>query len=119
MKARLLKAPFFLHPSSLIPHPCSSSLFPCGRSALRLSAICCKLARILLADACSLAAQFAQIVELGTTHAATLDQINVVNNRRMKRKDSLDADAETGLPDSDRLTRAAVLARNHDAFKYL
>ena len=45
------------------------------------------------------------------------DEIDVIDDRGVQRKDSLDADAETGLAYGDRLACAAVLTRNHDTFK--
>src|SRR4051812_21266307 len=101
-------------PSSLIPPP--SSLFSRCRCALRVGS---QLARIFLADAGGLATQPAQIVELGATDATALDHINVVNDGRVQREDSLDTDAEAGLAHGDGLARPTVLARDDDALERL
>jgi hypothetical protein len=61
----------------------------------------------------------AQVVKLGATHAPALDHVYVVNDGRVKRKDSLDAYAEAGLSDGDGLARSAVLARYDDALEDL
>src|SRR5689334_1301406 len=76
-------------------------------------------AGITLANACGFAAQSAQIVELGAANAASFHEIDMIDDGRVQRKDSFHADAETGFANGDRLTRAAVLARNHDAFESL
>src|SRR3954471_17063308 len=100
--------------SSLIPHP--SSLLSCCRRALRVG---CQLARILLTDARSLAAQPAQVIELGATHASALDHVYVINDGRMQREDSLNTNAEAGLAHSDGLARATMFARDDDALECL
>src|ERR1043165_1140853 len=74
---------------------------------------------ITLANACGFAAESAQIVKLGTANAAAFDQIDVIDDGRVQRKNSFDTDSEAGLAHRDGLTRTAVLARNHDAFESL
>jgi hypothetical protein len=43
----------------------------------------------------------------------------VIDNRRVQRKNSFDANAEAGLSNGDRFARAAVLAGDADTFKCL
>ena len=93
----------------------SARLFICatGRLGRRM------LASIALTDAGRLAAQSAQEVELGATDAAVLDDIDMIDDCRMKRKDALNPNAKRRLAYGDRLTDAFAAARDHDAFKGL
>src|SRR5436190_5177849 len=77
------------------------------------------LTRITLADTRSLTAQVTQVIELGATNATFLHHVDVIDNRRVQRKDSLNAHTEAGLADGNRLARAAVLASYADALKCL
>jgi hypothetical protein len=43
----------------------------------------------------------------------------MVDDRRVQRENSFDADAETGFSHCNRFARAAMFARNHDAFESL
>src|SRR5262245_31191679 len=77
------------------------------------------LASVALTDARRFAAQGAQEIKFGAADAAMLDDVNVIDNCRMERKDALDADAERGLAHSDRLTDALAAARDHDSLEGL
>src|SRR3954447_1094209 len=57
----------------------------------------------LLLDLGLLAAQLAQIVELGTTDVAARDELDVVDDRRVHRERALDPDAEAHLADGEGL----------------
>jgi hypothetical protein len=50
---------------------------------------------------------------------AFLHDIDMIDDRRMQRKDPLNADAETRLAHGDGFADAAVLAGNADAFECL
>src|SRR5262245_19312879 len=76
-------------------------------------------ARVALANACGLAPQTTEVIELGSPDPTALDQIDVVDDGGVQWKDSFDADAETRLSHSNRFARAAVFPGNHDAFKSL
>src|SRR5438132_3924118 len=104
-------------PSSLIPPP--SSLLSRRRCALRLTAIGVELARVLLTDARSLAAQPAQVIELGATNTTALDHVYVINDGRVQGEDSLNPDAEAGLAHGNGLARAAMLAGNNNTLERL
>src|SRR6185503_5746962 len=75
--------------------------------------------RIALADTGGLTSQTTQVIELGPAYAAALDQVDVIDDRRVQRKNSLDADAEARFSDGDRFARATVLASDHDTFECL
>src|SRR5262249_26105403 len=76
-------------------------------------------ARVALANACRFTTQSAQIVELRSSDATALYEIDVIDDGGVQRKDSLDADAETRLAHCDRFARAAMFARDHDALESL
>jgi hypothetical protein len=75
--------------------------------------------RVALANSRGLTTQLTQVVELGTPDATLLNQIDVVDDRGVKGKDSLNANAETRLANSNSFPGAAMLTGNHDAFKRL
>jgi hypothetical protein len=75
--------------------------------------------RVAFLDTSSLSAKVAKVIELGSTHLTAADDVDMVDNGCVQRKDSLDADAEGNLSDGYRLARAAVLASNADAFECL
>src|SRR6266571_345411 len=77
------------------------------------------LARVALANAGRLSTEIAQVIKLRAPHVAFLYYIDVIDDRRVKRKNSLDTDAEAGLAHGDRFAHAAVLARNADALESL
>src|SRR5688572_13374805 len=74
---------------------------------------------IALANAGRLTAQTTQVVQLGPSNAAALDQVDVIDDGCMQRKDSLDTHTEARLSHGDRFARAAMLASNHDALERL
>src|SRR6185369_15540447 len=86
-----------------------------GRRRLR-SLLLGMLPRVALADARGLPAQVAQVVELRSANAAALHDVDVIDDRRVEREDTLDADAEARLAHRDRLADPAMLARDADAF---
>src|SRR5690242_14471729 len=75
--------------------------------------------RITLANACRLAAQSAQIVEFRSADATSLHEIDMVDDGRVQRKYSLDADTKTCFSHRDRFPCAAVFAGDHHALKNL
>src|SRR5215210_5657585 len=77
------------------------------------------LTRIAFTNTSCLAAKISQIVKLGATHVTPFHHVDVINDRRVQRKDSFDTDTKAGLAHGDRLARATVLARNANAFKSL
>src|SRR6185312_777355 len=72
-----------------------------------------------LAQAGSLASEIAQVVKLGAADAARAHQVNMIDNRRVYRENTLHAVAETDFSHCDGLAHASVLARNHRSFKGL
>src|SRR5581483_7526536 len=71
------------------------------------------------AQACGLALEPAQIIQLGAAHAAGAHHIDVIDHRRMNRKNALHALPEADLAHGDGFAQAAVLARDHGAFEGL
>jgi hypothetical protein len=76
-------------------------------------------ARVALTDTCGLTAQSTKVVKLCSADATTLYEVDVVDDRRVQREDSFDADAETRFSHGDRFARAAMFASDYDAFKNL
>lgn len=74
---------------------------------------------VLFLDAGGLTAKFTQIVELCPADAAAADDVNVIDDRCVKREDTLDADAEAHLADRYGLAGTAVLAGDNYALKDL
>ena len=77
------------------------------------------LAGIALANARCLAAQLAQVIKLRAPHVAFLNHINVIDDRRVQRKDSLDTDTKARLAHRNRFAGATMFASDADAFKSL
>src|SRR5215213_8046515 len=73
----------------------------------------------LLLDLRGLAAQVAQVVQLGAADVAAADDLDLVQDRRMHREGALDADAETDLADGERLADALALAADDGALEDL
>jgi hypothetical protein len=74
---------------------------------------------VALTDARRLTTQAAQVVKLRSSHSASLHYVNMVNDRRVKRKNPLDADTEAGLSHSDCFSGPAMFASDDDTFKSL
>ncbi len=74
---------------------------------------------IAFLDTCSLAAQIAEIIELGTADLTTTNDVNVVDNRCVEREDTLDAYAKADLADRNGFAYAAMFAGDADAFERL
>jgi hypothetical protein len=70
-------------------------------------------------QASSFALKSAQIVQLGATHAAGANEIDVIDNRRVDGEDTLNALAEADLPNGDRLAQSGVISRDYSAFESL
>jgi hypothetical protein len=64
------------------------------------------LACIALANTSGLTAQCTQIVELGTTDASALHDLDMIHNRRVQRENAFDANAKRGFAHGDRFTNA-------------
>ena len=77
------------------------------------------IASIFFLDSSSLSAEITQVVKLRTANSAEPYNVDMINNGRVQRKDTLDANAETDLSDSDRFTRSTVFAGDHYALKNL
>src|SRR5215510_4754639 len=77
------------------------------------------LAGVALADAGRLATQGAQEIEFGAADAPVFDDVDVIDDRRVKREDALDAYAERGLAHSDRLADAFPATRNYNPLERL
>src|SRR5437764_3426012 len=86
-----------------------------GRGAGNISV----LPRIAFANAGGLAAEIAQVVKLCAANVALFHHVDVIDNCRMQRKDSFDADAKAGLANGDGFAHAAMLARDAYAFECL
>jgi len=74
---------------------------------------------LALANSGGLAAQFAQVVELGAANVSAGYDFNVLKDGRVDREDPLDADAVGNLADRERLANAAVLTADDDALENL
>lgn len=74
---------------------------------------------VFFLDPGGLTAEFTQVVELCPADTAAADDVNVIDDRCVKREDTLDADAEAHLADRHGLAGTAVLAGNHNALKDL
>src|SRR5690606_2657009 len=73
----------------------------------------------LLADLGGLAAQFAQVVQLGPSHVTAGDDLDVVDDRAVQGERTLDPHAEADLANRERLAHTATLATDHDALEHL
>src|SRR4026207_953960 len=74
---------------------------------------------ITLANTCRFTTKSAEVVELGASNTSSFDEIDVIDDGGVQRKDSFDANTETCLADGDRFPRAAMFTCNHDTFKNL
>src|ERR1700688_93264 len=72
-----------------------------------------------LLDAGRLAAQRAQVVELGAPHHAAPDHLDAAERRRVQREDALDADAARDLAHEIGLAGAAAAPADHHALEDL
>src|SRR5436190_10841665 len=77
------------------------------------------LSGVALANACSLTAQIAEVVKLSAADVTLLHHVDVIDDGSVQRKNSFNADSETGLAHGDRFTRTAVLAGNTHTFESL
>src|SRR6476660_3734353 len=73
----------------------------------------------LLPDARGLAAQRAQVVQLGAAHAAPADQLDRRDGRAVQGEEALDADAGRDLPDGEVLADAAAPLGDHQPLERL
>src|SRR6476659_4308596 len=73
----------------------------------------------LLLDARGLAAQRAQVVQLGAAHAAPADQLDRRDGRAVKGEETLDPDPGRDLPDSEVLADAAAPLGDHQSLERL
>src|SRR5579863_9291324 len=72
-----------------------------------------------LLDPRRLAAQVAQVVQLGPADLAAGDRLDLVDRRAVHRERALDANAVAHLADGEGLTQAAALAPDHDTLEDL
>src|SRR3954471_14693852 len=68
-----------------------------------------------LGDTCALAAQSAQIIQLGATHLAAAHELDRVDHRRVQREHALHAFAVRDLADREALVESAARAADADA----
>src|SRR5215472_1375558 len=73
----------------------------------------------LLLDLGGLAAQIAQIVELGPSYVTAGDDFDLVDDGRVDRERAFHADAEADLADGERLAQTAALPTDYDALEDL
>lgn len=73
----------------------------------------------LLANLCLLATKCAQVVELGATDVTAADELDVVDDRRVDRELSLDANLERDLADVERLANSVTVSADNHALKNL
>ena len=73
----------------------------------------------LLLDLGLLAAQVAQVVQLGAAHVTAGHDLDLLDDRGVHREGALDADAEADLADGEGLAEAAALAADDDALEDL
>src|SRR3954453_14191874 len=73
----------------------------------------------LLLDLGGLAAQFAEVVQLGPADVTAGDDLDLLDDRGVHREGPLDADAEADLAHGEGLAGAAALAADHDALEDL
>ena len=78
-----------------------------------------RLAACPLLETGGLALELPQVVELRATHSVALDDIDLLDDRRVQWEDALDALSETHLADGDRLTNARIVAGQQDSLKDL
>src|SRR5215470_3143723 len=69
----------------------------------------------VLGDAACLAAQVAQVIELGTAHHALAHHLDFPDRRAVEREDALDAFAEADLAHRERGVHAGILAADAQA----
>src|SRR3984957_20187145 len=89
-----------------------------GASSGRLAASAGRVLPALL-DPRGLAAQVAEVVELGAADPAAGDGLDLVDRRAVHREGALDADAVAHLAHGEGLTQAAALAPDHDTLEDL
>jgi len=77
------------------------------------------VAGVSLTDACGLTSKSTEVVKLGSSDAASLYKIDVIDDGRVQWKDSFNADAETRFSNGNGFARAAMFAGDYDAFKSL
>src|SRR5690348_14940727 len=70
-------------------------------------------------NACRLAFELPQVVELGTPHATRLKHFDRTDHRGVDRKNSFHANAKTHTPDGKRCTGKMAAPADHHAFKWL
>src|ERR1700742_3450946 len=70
----------------------------------------------VLGDAARLAAQVAQVIELGAAHDALTDDLDFPDAGTVEREHALDAFAEADLAHGERRVHASVLAGDAEAF---
>lgn len=99
------------------PYPCPS-VFICGRIYMNRLLVLL-VAEIAFFNTSSLTAKITQVIKLRTTDAAATNDVDVIDDRRVKRENAFDADAEADLADGHRFTNTAMFAGDHDAFKNL
>src|SRR5206468_5032355 len=66
-----------------------------------------------------LALQFTQVIELGAPDLCRFHDFDLLNRRRMQRKNAFDALAERHLPHRERGACAAAMEADHDALEDL
>src|SRR5690349_2303062 len=74
---------------------------------------------IALADTCCFTSKSTQVVELCTSNPTSFYEVDVVNDRCVKWKDSLNAYTKACLSHCNGFASAAVFASNHNAFERL
>ena len=74
---------------------------------------------IALTNACGFTSQAAQVIEFCSSHATSLNHVDMVDDGCVKRKDSLNADTKAGFADRNCFPGAAMFASDDHTFKSL
>jgi hypothetical protein len=77
------------------------------------------VAEIAFFDTRRFTAQLTQVVKFRAAHTTAANDVDMIDDRRMERENSFNADAERDFANRHGFARAAVFAGDDDAFKNL
>src|SRR6185436_9165791 len=85
----------------------------------RLAIVVLVSTSIALSNSGGLTTKSSQVVKLCTPHTSPLDQVNVIDDRRVKWEDPFNSNTKTNLANGDRFSCTAMFARNHNTLESL